>query len=170
MRRDLDQVNAELGAHRPHQLPDGSVEGRLLEGSDHPATGKEIEVSTARLAHRVLRELARQGREVFTPFDTLLDLLQLALRRSHLFFAIGLQQNMAGPHLLLAGELGLVGVVIRQDLFVGDLDLGAQPRNIHHQVGNRPPLRAPIFILVLLEVGSDFLWSDRHLFGELVAR
>src|SRR3990172_4767898 len=59
--QDLDQMPTEISLDRPHHLAHGSLEGRLLEGLDHRASGEPSQVATLVLIGVVLEELSRQG-------------------------------------------------------------------------------------------------------------
>jgi hypothetical protein len=110
---EFDDVEAELGLDDTRRLPFLEGEGSLLEFGDHGAFAEPAEVTP----------LGTGGVGRVFPGQVLELAARFQLGKHVLCVFLGLQENMAGAHLVSGLELFLVLVIELLDIGIGDLCL-----------------------------------------------
>src|SRR5947209_7738675 len=166
---DLDQVVAEAGLDRAHQLVERGVEGRVLELLDHAVAAEGAEVAAVGLGGRVVGVLGGHLGEVGAALDLLLRLLDARLSLGVGALVVDLHQDVPGVDLLLVREIGLVRVVEALEVLIGHLDVAGGAVAVDEQVGDVALLRQAELRLVGLEVGGEIGRRGLDLGGEAAA-
>ena len=108
-------MKPELRLDDVADLAGRQAERRVLELLRHAAAAEVVEIAALRRRSLVLGILLRQGREIGARLRLLQQRFRPRLDRGFVL-ALGLQQDVAGAHLLGRRELRLVGAVKALDL------------------------------------------------------
>ena len=153
--RHADDVVTELRLHEVARFAGLEGERHVIELLDHGALAEEVEVAALGRADFVLGELGRERREVGPALDLGERLLGLLLHH-RVVFALGLEEDVAGAHLL--GRRGPLLVVVVVALHVGRRDRGALTDclQVDERVLDLPLLGDLVGVLAGLEMRRDF--------------
>ena len=154
---DLEDVIAERGLHRPHQLARLGAEGRVLELLDHAVAAEVADVAALVLRGGVVGVLLGHGGEVGAAVELLLRLLRAGLRLRVVALVVDHDQDVAGLHLVFLGVLGLVGVVVGPQVRLARIHLAGELGVADQQVGQVALLGQLELRLVGLEERLDLV-------------
>ena len=153
--KQLDQVIAELGAHRGGHLILVQLVQRVLEGRVVHTWAGKAEVTACIGGARVLGELLGQLGKVLALFQALLDFLNAGLGLGIGGLVVDLDQDVRGMALL--AKVGDFLLVQRLELVVVDLDLVEEGRLLQLDVVDDHLVRGHELLGVLVIVRLDFL-------------